>query len=369
MADFYVGLMSGTSMDGIDAVLASFGDASVNIHAVHSEPYPQELQNALFAAIREPLDVALDPSGELDQKVGEAFLRAAHAVIERSGVPGQEVAAIGSHGQTLRHQPNAVEPFSLQVGNASIIAAGTDTTTISNFRAADIAVGGQGAPLVPPFHQWLFGSSDSNRVIANIGGIANITVLPADGDRVIGFDTGPGNGLMDAWISRHLAKSFDNEGAWAASATVDQSLLGCFRDDPYFSLRPPKSTGFEYFNPGWLQEFPTDDADAADVQATLCELSAATIAAAIAEHAGDTQEVFVCGGGVHNCELMRRLRDHLPDVSVTSTRGAGLDPDWVEAVAFAWLAMRSLHGQSGNLPSVTGATHKVVLGDIHSPKL
>jgi anhydro-N-acetylmuramic acid kinase len=369
MSGFYVGLMSGTSMDGIDAVLVSFGEASVDIRAVHSEPYPQELKDALFAAIREPLDVALDQSGELHRKVGEAFLDAARAVIEKSGVAREEVAAIGSHGQTLRHQPNAVEPFSLQIGRASIIAAGTGTTTICNFRAADIAAGGQGAPLVPPFHRWLFGSGDSNRVIVNIGGIANITVLPADGDNIIGFDTGPGNGLMDAWISRHLGKSFDKEGEWAGSATVDQLLLGRFRDDPYFSLHPPKSTGFEYFNPNWLQEFATDDTDAADVQATLCELSAATIAAAITEHAGDTQEVFVCGGGVHNSELMRRLRGHLPEVSVTSTLSAGLDPDWVEAVAFAWLAMRTLYGQSGNLPSVTGATHKVVLGDIHSPKL
>ena len=369
MSEFYVGLMSGTSMDGIDAILASFGDASVDIHAVHSEPYPQALKDALVRAIREPLDVVLDQAGELDRKVGAVFLQAAHAVIKKSGIAPHDVTAIGSHGQTLRHQPNAVEPFSLQIGNASIIATGTDTPTISNFREADIAVGGQGAPLVPPFHQWLFGSSACNRVIVNIGGIANITVLPADGANIIGFDTGPGNGLMDAWISRHLGKSFDKDGEWAASAVLNQSLLGKFRDDPYFALRPPKSTGFEYFNPRWLQKFATDDADAADVQTTLCELSAVTIAAAISEYANDTKEVFVCGGGVHNSELMRRLRGHLPESSVTSTASAGLDPDWVEAVAFAWLAMRTLHGHSGNLPSVTGATHKVVLGDIHSPSL
>jgi len=367
MPDYYVGLMSGTSMDGIDAALVSFGDASVDIHATHSEPYPQDLQEGLLTAIREPLDVVLDPSGELDRRVGECFLDAALAVIEKSGVSRREIVAIGSHGQTLRHQPNAVEPFSLQIGDAKIIAAGTGTTTVANFRKADIAAGGQGAPLVPPFHLWLFGSEDSNRVVVNIGGIANFTVLPAGGSDVTGFDTGPGNGLMDSWISRHLAKSFDHAGEWAASGTIIGSLLDEFCSDPYFKLRPPKSTGFEYFNPNWLQRFDVDRFDPADLQATLCELSAATIATAINEYTENTQEVFVCGGGVHNTELMRRLSHCLPAAVVSSTLSAGLDPDWVEAAAFAWLAMRTMNGQTGNLPSVTGATHKVVLGDIHSP--
>jgi anhydro-N-acetylmuramic acid kinase len=367
MSDYYVGLMSGTSMDGIDAALVSFGDASVAIHATHSEPYPQDLQDALLIAIREPLDLELDTSGELDRRVGECFRDAALAVIDKSRVSRQEIVAIGSHGQTLRHQPNAVEPFSLQIGNAKIIAAGTGTTTVANFREADIAVGGQGAPLVPPFHQWLFGSGDSDRVIVNIGGIANITVLPAGGLDILGFDTGPGNGLMDAWISQHQGKPYDQAGAWAASGSVVESLLAEFLGDPYFRLRPPKSTGFEYFNPNWLQSFDIDRFAAADVQATLCELSAATIATAINESAGNTGEVFICGGGVHNTELMRRLDQHLSAATVSSTQSVSLDPDWVEAVAFAWLAMRTMHGQTGNLPGVTGASHKVVLGDIHSP--
>ena len=367
MSDYYVGLMSGTSMDGIDAALVSFGDASVAIHATHSEPYPQDLQDALLIAIREPLDLELDTSGELDRRVGECFRDAALAVIDKSKVSRQEIVAIGSHGQTLRHQPNAVEPFSLQIGNAKIIAAGTGTTTVANFREADIAVGGQGAPLVPPFHQWLFGSGDSDRVIVNIGGIANITVLPAGGLGILGFDTGPGNGLMDAWISQHHGKPYDQEGVWAASGSVVESLLAEFLGDPYFRLRPPKSTGFEYFNPNWLHSFDIDRFAAADVQTTLCELSAATIATAINESAGNTGEVFICGGGVHNTELMRRLDQHLSAATVSSTQSVGLDPDWVEAVAFAWLAMRTMHGQTGNLPSVTGASHKVVLGDIHSP--
>ena len=367
MSDYYVGLMSGTSMDGIDAALVSFGDASVAIHATHSELYPQDLQDALLIAIREPLDLELDTSGELDRRVGECFRDAALAVIDKSKVSRQEIVAIGSHGQTLRHQPNAVEPFSLQIGDAKIIAAGTGTTTVANFREADIAVGGQGAPLVPPFHQWLFGSGDGDRVIVNMGGIANITALPASGSDILGFDTGPGNGLMDAWISQHQGKPYDQEGAWAASGSVVESLLSEFQSDPYFKLRPPKSTGFEYFNPIWLQSFDIDRFAAADVQATLCELSATTIATAIDQSTSDAENVFVCGGGVHNSELMRRLSKFLPAATVSSTQSVGLDPDWVEAVAFAWLTRRTMHGQTGNLPSVTGATHKVVLGVIHSP--
>ncbi len=367
MSDFYVGLMSGTSMDGIDAVLVSFKNARVDIHAKCSEPYPQDLKSELLTAIREPLDVELDPSGDLDRRVGECFRDAALTVIAKSGVSRKNIIAIGSHGQTLRHQPNAVDPLSLQIGNAQVIAAGTNTTTVANFREADIAAGGQGAPLVPPFHQWLFGSENNSRVIVNIGGIANITVLPADGSDTTGFDTGPGNGLMDAWISRHLDKSFDPEGEWAAGGTVVESLLERFLGDAYFKLEPPKSTGFEYFNPAWLQANEVDCFDPADVQATLCELSASTIASAINASAEGTQEIFVCGGGVHNTELMRRLRRNLTAASVTSTLSAGLDPDWIEAVAFAWLAMRTIDGLTGNLPSVTGARHKVVLGDIHSP--
>jgi anhydro-N-acetylmuramic acid kinase len=367
MSDFYVGLMSGTSMDGIDAVLVSFDGAGVAIHAKHSQPYAVDLKDALLAAIREPLDVQLDPSGELDRRVGEHFRDAALAVIDKSGVNGKDIIAIGSHGQTLRHQPNIKLPFSLQIGNADIIATGTKTTTVANFRQADIMAGGQGAPLVPPFHQWLFRSKDAKRVVANIGGIANITVLSTDGSDVIGFDTGPGNGLMDAWISHHRGQSFDEGGEWAAEGAVVEALLGQFLADPYFELRPPKSTGFEYFNPDWLRDFDIDRFDAVDVHTTLCELSARSIAEAINEHAANTREVFVCGGGAHNSELMRRLRQQIPVATVLSTSSAGLDPDWVEAVAFAWLAMRTLKGRTGNLPSVTGATHKVVLGDIHSP--
>ncbi len=359
--------MSGTSMDGIDAVVASFDPPGVTIHGTCTKAYPEDLKDALHAAIRQPLDVPLDTSGELDRRVGECFRDAALAVVTAADIDFDNIIAIGSHGQTLRHQPNADEPFSLQIGNAGIIAAGTNTTTVANFRRADILAGGQGAPLVPPFHEYLFHSRKSDRVVANIGGIANITVLPARASEVIGFDTGPGNGLMDAWVARHRGTAFDVNGQWAASGTVNDTLLRKFLADPYFELPPPKSTGFEYFNPLWLRSFNLDRLDAVDVHATLCELSAVSIADSVNRHAADTQEIFVCGGGAHNVELMRRLSRQLPDAAVTSTAAVGLDPDWVEAAAFAWLAMRTVNGETGNLPSVTGAAHKVVLGDIHSP--
>ena len=228
-------------------------------------------------------------------------------------------------------------------------------------------MGGQGAPLVPPFHHWLFGTGERPRAIVNIGGIANVTYLPTDDSDIIGFDTGPGNGLMDAWVRQNLAQPFDKNGDWGSSGKVINALLDAFLQDDYFKSPPPKSTGFEYFNKKWLERFAIEDYAAADIQATLCELTAVTIKQAIRAHCAEVDEVFICGGGVRNLELMRRLDRHLPETSVMSTAAMGLDPDWVEAVAFAWLAMRTIKGQTGNLPSVTGASHKVVLGDIHSP--
>ena len=255
----------------------------------------------------------------------------------------------------------------MQIGDADLIAAGTGITTIANFRQADIDAGGQGAPLVPPFHEWLFQDARHDRAVVNIGGISNVTILPADGSCTTGFDTGPGNGLMDRWSRQHLGTAYDVDGEWAASGNINHDLLKRMLRDPYFDLAPPKSTGFEYFNAGWLQQFDLATLDAADVQATLCELTVHSIGGALRQHARNTQQLFVCGGGVRNRTLMQRLEDNLEDCQVLSTQSAGLDPDWVEAVAFAWLAMRTAHKQTGNLPSVTGASHKVVLGDIHSP--
>lgn len=367
MTAYYVGLMSGTSMDGIDAVLASFENNAVQLHATCSQSYPADLRQALLAAIRLPLTAPVDVDGELHQRVGQCFGDAALQVITDSGLDPSSIRAIGSHGQTLRHQPEADPPFSLQIGDADLIAARTGATTIANFRQADIAAGGQGAPLVPPFHEWLFRSEQQDRVVANIGGIANITVLPANAADVSGFDTGPGNGLMDAWTRQHLDTPFDADGEWAASGALLDGLLELMLCDPYFALPPPKSTGFEYFNPNWLARFDPEHFLPRDVQATLCELSARSIADAVQRYAPRAQQLFVCGGGVRNKTLMKRLCALLEHCEVQSTAAAGLEPDWVEAAAFAWLAMRTMNGDSGNLPSVTGASHKVVLGDIHSP--
>ena len=337
----------------------------LRLHATHIHSYPPELRNLLHRAIRSPEACGLDQAGMLDRWVGECFRDAALELIEKSDIASGDIVAIGSHGQTLRHQPNADRPFSLQIGDAAIIAAGTGIATVADFRRADIAAGGQGAPLVPPFHDWLFRSPDLSRVVLNIGGIANVTVLSASDAPVVGFDSGPGNTLLDAWIREQRDEPYDRDGQWAADGKHIPSLLDKILADDYFDLPPPKSTGLEHFNLDWLHRFGVGDYDPVDVQATLAELTARTVADAIETHAPATQELYVCGGGAHNQDLLGRLSRRLDKTRIASTLEAGLDPDWVEAAAFAWLAMRTMNQQSGNLPSVTGASRKVVLGAIH----
>jgi len=365
MPDYYIGLISGTSMDGIDAVLAEFSDRPFRMMATASHPYPQGLRAELMASVRQPQSCTVDALGRLDHWTGECFRDAALALLNDSGIAANQVRAIGSHGQTIRHRPDEDRPFTQQIGNPNVIAKGTGITCVADFRGADIALGGQGAPLVPPFHKWLFGSAAVDRCIVNIGGIANVTVLPRGDGEIRGFDTGPGNTLLDTWARRHLDLAYDESGKWAVEGDCDDALLGLMLADPYFGKTPPKSTGFEYFNEGWLAANGVDDRDAANVQATLCELTAKTIAAAIDTNAAGTQEVLVCGGGVHNTELMRRLSANLPVALVDSTAEYGLDPDWVEACAFAWLAMRTLDNLPGNAPSVTGASRAAILGAIY----
>ncbi len=364
MPPYFIGLISGTSMDGIDAVVASFGKQDLTLHASLTEPYPQALRDELLRAITETCSAA--ELGALDRRVGECFRDAAKRVIAEAGVSAGDVAAIGSHGQTVRHEPDARTPYSLQIGDPSTIALGTGITTVADFRSADISAGGQGAPLVPPFHQWLFGSPDVDRVVVNVGGIANVTMLPADGP-VTGFDTGPGNTLLDAWTRLHRHDAFDQNGDWAAQGTVVGKLLDELLAFDYFGRQPPKSTGFETFNLDWLGARGAADHDPTDAQATLCELTARTIADDVRRYQPGTQELFVCGGGAHNKELLRRISRDLPKTRIDTTEAVGLHPDWVEAAAFAWLAMRTINGQTGNLPSVTGASRKVILGAIHYP--
>ena len=363
MAELFIGLMSGTSMDGIDAALVDFTLPCPTIIATHSHKYPGALHQQLEAALKleAPLNTDLTV---IDTAVGETFAAATNELLLNASVAPENIIAIGSHGQTIRHEPQAPEPYSLQIGNPDIIAEHTRVDVVADFRRADIEAGGQGAPLVPAFHQAVFSSNNEDRVILNIGGIANITILAADtATPVSGFDTGPGNTLMDSWAHTHLRQSMDNNGEWAAAGQVDQALLEQILTDPYFQATPPKSTGREYFNPNWLLQYTADSRASADtVQATLCELTAQTIAAAIQQHAGSAKRLIVCGGGVHNDHLMDRLAENLPELSVDTTEAYGVMPDWVEAAAFAWLAKQYTEGKPGNIPAVTGANRAVPLG-------
>ncbi|MFQ5983743.1 MAG: anhydro-N-acetylmuramic acid kinase [Woeseiaceae bacterium] len=367
MNSLYIGLMSGTSMDGIDAALVEFGERSCQVVATGTHEYPEELSTALMGASREPQRCAIDTIGYLDNWVGEAFRDAALELITSSKTDAAQIVAIGSHGQTLRHQPRVERPYTLQIGDPNIIVAGTGITTVADFRRRDLALGGEGAPLLPPFHEWLFSDSKINRVVLNIGGIANITVLPAGGGEVTGFDTGPGNTLLDAWTQVNKGEKFDRDGVWARSGNISSELLKLLLRDPYFAEPPPKSTGFEYFNLMWLRQALSEVGDVAeaDVQATLCALTARSIADAIGNYAPGTSELLICGGGIDNTELIRWIAQALPDVQVHSTGEFGLEPDWVEAAAFAWLAKRCLDGEPGNLPGVTGAAHESKLGGIY----
>lgn len=368
MKNLYIGLMSGTSMDGIDAGLFEFEERHCRTVAVMSVEYPGELRSALLEASRHPGGCGLDTLGRLDHEVGECFMRAAVQLIEQSGIGRQRIRAIGSHGQTLRHQPRAERPFTLQIGDPNIIAAGSGLTTVADFRRRDLALGGEGAPLATAFHHWFLSSADECRVVLNIGGIANVTLLPTHGGTVLGFDTGPGNTLLDAWIRACKGQACDNNGDWGKSGRTSPALLEHFLADPFFAQPPPKSTGFEHFNLDWLRERISRVATAigdADVQATLAELTARSIAAAVAHYAPETDRVLVCGGGVHNSLLMTLLEEQLAGAAVESTAAYGIDPQWVEAATFAWLAKRCLDREPGNLPSVTGASEAAILGAVY----
>ena len=290
-------------------------------------------------------------------------------MLEENAITPQQVRAVGSHGQTILHLPGATPPRTLQIGDPSRISGLTGITTVADFRRADMAAGGQGAPLAPAFHAWRFRNHGSNRIVLNIGGIANITVLPASGAvDVTGFDTGPGNTLMDAWIQQCLNQDFDNQGRFAASGRVQDELVRLMLADGYFSAPPPKSTGKDDFNLAWLATFIEQAGKTfsnEDVQATLLELTAVSIANAILQAAPETDEILTCGGGIHNPVLMQRLRSLLPGIEAKSTSAYGVDPDAVEALTFAWLAKQRLENIPANLPSVTGAKKAVVLGAVY----
>ena len=365
-AGLYLGLISGTSADAIDAVLARF-EPTPHLVARLAAPYPPALRTRVLALARSDAAASLDELGRLDVELGAAFADAALALLDQAGVAPGDVHALGSHGQTVRHGPAGPAPFTLQLGDPNVIAERTGITTVADFRRRDMAAGGQGAPLLPVLHDALFSQPGRSRVVLNLGGIANITLLGGDADHPVrGFDTGPANCLMDAWALRHRGTARDEGGAWAASGKVDVVLLGEFLSEPYFALPAPKSTGRELFNLDWLdQRLGNYRGTEVDVQATLLELSVRTIADAIAMHSRRVDDVLVCGGGAHNAALMAALRQALAPATVKSTADCGVDPDFVEATAFAWLAQRRLQGLPGNLPAVTGARGARVLGAVY----
>lgn len=368
MTELYLGLMSGTSMDGVDSALCELRNRRfLRVVGSQSQSYPTALREELLNLQRTQPAITLETFARLDHAVAETFAEAATTLLREVGLTAKEVRAVGSHGQTVFHDPTGVRS-SIQLGDPSLIASLTGITTVADFRRADIARGGQGAPLVPAFHHSVFASDWEARAVVNIGGIANLTALPgADARSVRGFDTGPGNGLMDEWVQGQQRQPMDREGRWAASGTLHDGLLQALLADPYFSQQPPKSTGRERFNLEWVRSrYPQlGELSAADVQRTLCELTAATIATAVQKHAGSTGSLYVCGGGAANTFLMRRLKDLLPKVSVSDTGKLGLAANLVEPAAFAWLAMRTLQESPGNLPAVTGASRDAVLGGIY----
>jgi anhydro-N-acetylmuramic acid kinase len=361
----WIGLMSGTSMDGIDAVLVSFQNSTAQIHVSHTIPYPGPIRHRLLAASQNR--ATPDEIGELDTLVGTLFARAADEVIQTSGIDRATIRGIGSHGQTIRHQPSGPAPFSIQIGNPSVISETTNITTVADFRRRDMAAGGQGAPLVPAFHKAFFSSDTENRCILNLGGIANITWLPASTDlpATAGFDTGPANALMDAWCLDQTGLPFDSGGHWAREGSVNQQLLDDMLSDAYFSKAPPKSTGKERFNLEWVRTLVSrhPGMPAEDIQRTLLQLTVTSVVNQLPETAD--LRVYVCGGGTQNQFLMEKLGKALPEARLSLTSELGVDPQMVEPVAFAWLAKQALEGKPGNLPEVTGATGPRILGAIY----
>jgi len=354
-------------MDAIDAALVSIVDHELELIQYQQTPVSKTLKQAIRSINTES---TLNEVSELDVIMGNLFAEASLQIIESADLSPEDIHAIGTHGQTVLHLPNDKHPRTLQIGDANIIAYQTGITTVADFRRMDIAAGGEGAPLAPAFHQWLFQNEKSNRVILNIGGMANITLLPANDKTTIkGFDTGPGNALMDEWIQQHLNQDFDKNGDWAKSGQCNQELLSTLLDEAYFKAVPPKSTGKDFFNLQWLENKISKlkmCIDSNDVQATLLEFSVITISDAIKKHAPDCDEILVCGGGIHNKIMIQRLRDLQTRAEINSTEKAGLNPDAVEAVAFAWLAKRRMENKFGNLTSVTGADDRVMLGAIYN---
>ncbi len=358
----YIGVMSGTSLDGLDIALIE-QDSALSLIATHYIPMPAELRAELLSLCASGPD-EIARSAIAQQSWVTLAAQGIHALLARQNLTPHDIRAIGSHGQTIRHEP--ARGFTVQIGNPALLAELTGITVVSDFRSRDVAAGGQGAPLVPAFHEALFGERAGNRAVLNVGGFSNLSLIET-GKPVSGFDCGPGNVLLDAWIDHQRGEPFDRDGQWAASGKVQPPLLDTLLSDAFFATKGPKSTGREVFNLDWLQhhlgELPAFLPE--DVQATLLELTALTIVESLQSAQHQTDTLLVCGGGAHNGTLMNRLAALLPSTQVSSTATYGVDPDWVEAMAFAWLAHCCLEGIAANRPSVTGARGLRVLGAIY----
>lgn len=367
--DLTIGLLSGTSVDGVDAALVDHS-AGYQLISTHSEPFSARMRQQIIDLCSSGND-EIERMGVLDRQLGAHFANAVKQLLSNAGVPPSAVRAIGSHGQTIRHRPTDAtrevgDAFSWQIGDPNTIAEITGIATVADFRRRDIAAGGQGAPLVPVFHQAAFANKGCNRAIVNIGGMSNVSILQRN-TGLSGFDTGPGNVLLDTWSNRHLRTPYDDNGAWSATGQVNMPLLETMLSHPFFALPAPKSTGREDFNSDWLDQIlaGTPVKDPADVQASLVELSARSIADSLSHSEAAIEEVYVCGGGAFNGQLMARLASLLENCKVSTTTELGIEPQWVEASAFAWLAWRCLQGLSGNDARVTGAAGARILGGIY----
>lgn len=364
----YIGLMTGTSVDSIDTALITIKDNKVKKVVAYAE-YPiskdvrKKIEELCLPGFNE-----IDKLGQLSRELGLLFADATLSLLAKENVKASSIKAIGSHGQTIRHRPDYDHPFTLQIGDPSTIAFQTGITTIADFRTKDIAGGGQGAPLTPVFHNTQFSDNLTPRIVLNIGGIANVSRLRSNSDvSLLGFDTGPGNTLMDYWIKRHLQESYDHQGHWAKSGTLNSELLNLMLAHPYFQKTPPKSTGREEFSSRWLNDIlaKTPSIKPQNIQRTLCELTALTISKAISECATEGGEIILCGGGSKNIFLIERLSALLPGYQFDSTESHGIAVEAVEAAAFAWLAHRTLNSLPGNCASVTGACRDLILGGIY----
>lgn len=372
----FIGLMSGTSLDGIDVVLVDFTNVSADAQQprvlhTHFLAYPSDLRSQILA-LQYPTENELEVTALMGNTLAQLYAEAVNHLLVTANLSPDKIAAIGCHGQTIRHRPGFKDGigFTLQIGNAALLSELTGITVVSDFRSRDIAAGGQGAPLVPAFHQAVFASKKNNRAIINIGGIANVTYLSKNNDAenydVIGFDSGPGNMLLDAWVKQHKNLDFDADGAWASTGKIIAPLLSSMLAEPYFSLKPPKSTGRDLFNDAWLkQRLSGANYQANDIARTLVELTAQTIYDALLTCCDELNSVYLCGGGARNTLLKSRLQTMLTDTKLETTDALGIGIDWVEAIAFAWLAKQCLHQKTANLPQVTGARGARILGAIY----